>query len=86
MAVHGAAAAPFAWQAPPWQMYPAAQSKSPAQVVAQTPPAVFLRLLIRAVAEELVPVPLRAKGTMPFLELNYHRYLSSRKGIAFPQL
>jgi len=42
VAVQGAAAAPFAWQTPPWQMYPAAQSKSPAQVVAQTPPAAHM--------------------------------------------
>jgi hypothetical protein len=35
---HGAAVVPFGWQAPPWQTNPAAQSKSPTQLVAQTPP------------------------------------------------
>jgi hypothetical protein len=39
LAVHGAAFMPLAWQLPPWQMLPAAQSKSPAQLAAQTPPA-----------------------------------------------
>ena len=38
LAEQGAASIPFALHAPPSQMYPAAQSKSPAQLVAHAPP------------------------------------------------
>jgi len=81
---HGAAVVPFGLHAPPSQTVPAAQSKSPAQLVAQAPPDPHMympQLLVTAAPQAPAPSQLAAAVCVallgPFMQLALRQMVSA---------